>query len=57
MKDMAKKILKMAAESGCDVRLATNMGYVELREGEIAIADDGFVLVIGEKKVQVPIKN
>ena len=48
MTDFSRIILRLAAEKNCDVRLATNMEYVELQPGELAIADDGFVIVIGE---------
>lgn len=57
MKDLAKAILKMAATKKCEVRLETSMEHVELKEGEIAIADDGFIIVIRKKRLQVPVEK
>lgn len=47
----------MAAEEGCEVRLAVDMEHVELKEGEVAVADDGFVIIIQSKKLQIPVKT
>lgn len=53
----AKKVLRLAAEEGCEVRLAVDMKHVELQEGEVAIADDGFVIIVSAMKLQVPVKT
>lgn len=53
----AKQVLRMAAEANCNIRLATNMKHVELQEGEVAIADDGFIIIVEAKKLKIAVEN
>lgn len=57
MRDIARTVLRMAAEKNYEVRLEQNMDHVDLQRGEIAIADDGFILIIGRQKLKVPVEN
>ena len=57
MESFAKQVLRLAAQANCNIRLAKNMEHVELHEGEVAIADDGFIIIVEAKKLQVQVKN
>lgn len=56
-RNFAKTVLRMAAEANCNVRLATNLKHVELQEGEVAIADDGIIVIIEDKMLEIPVEN
>ena len=53
----AKQVLRMVAEANCNIRLAKNMEHVELHEGEVAISDDGFVIIVEAKKLKIEVEN
>lgn len=57
MESFAKQVLRLAAQANCNVRLAKNMEHVELHEGEVAIADDGFVIIVEAKKLKIEVEN